>query len=324
MSTAPLDVPPVTLLGPQRRPGLASIVESLGLTGPFAVVNAGWQDREAEDQEIASHLPGEMRNLMLWQRRQEVLEQDPEWAEADQRRQAVLEEMQDLYLIGVGHAMNALLEILATPERQPSLVERAVTDAEEVLHALDRRHLQRVAAVDERFYERMRPHDRPIIARHREEVAEILATSASVVIPGGHIGVLLHTLHLFHVAPVLATRPVVAWSAGAMALTERVVLFNDRASHGDTSPEMYAAGIGLVPGVVALPAPHQRLQMDDQARMASLAKRFAPSRCLLLDPGVRVELTRDRQLPPDAPVVGSDGAASTMGATAAIPEAGDV
>ena len=60
-------------------------------------------------------------------------------------------------------------------------------------------------------------------------------------------------LHLFHVAPHLPPR-VVAWSAGAMALTERVVLFHDFVPHGVAQTEVYGAGIGVVPGVVAAPS----------------------------------------------------------------------
>ena len=53
------------------------------------------------------------------------------------------------------------------------------------------------------------------------------------------MGVLAHTLHLFDVAAT-ATSPVIAWSAGAMALTDRIVLFHDRSPQGPGHPEVSA------------------------------------------------------------------------------------
>src|SRR5881397_4002192 len=48
--------PAVTLLGPQRRPTLDRVVQSLGIDGPIVAVNAGWQDREIDDAELLSLL----------------------------------------------------------------------------------------------------------------------------------------------------------------------------------------------------------------------------------------------------------------------------
>ena len=79
--------------------------------------------------------------------------------------------------------------------------------------------------------------------------------------------------------------PVIAWSAGAMALTSRVVLFHDFAPHGSHEAEVYDRGLGRVPGVVALPHARRRLRLDDRARSAVLARRFAEHRLLLLDDG---------------------------------------
>ena len=113
-------------------------------------------------------------------------------------------------------------------------------------------------------------------------------------------------LHLFHVAPHLPPR-VVAWSAGAMALTERVVLFHDFVPHGVAQTEVYGAGIGVVPGVVVLPHARRRLRVGDPIRMSVLARRFAPARCLVLDDVTRVTLTEDRGLPADARVLHPEG-----------------
>jgi hypothetical protein len=117
---------------------------------------------------------------------------------------------------------------------------------------------------------------------------------------------LIRVLHLFHVAPHVPAR-LVAWSAGAMALTRRVVLFHDRAAQGASLTEVFDAGIGVVPDLVLLPHARRRLVTDDVLRMAGLARRFAPDSCLVLDDGVRVDLGPDGALPSDARVVGANG-----------------
>ncbi len=48
---------PLTLLGPQRlRPTLAAAFDELGISGQVAAVTAGWQEREAEVEEMKEHL----------------------------------------------------------------------------------------------------------------------------------------------------------------------------------------------------------------------------------------------------------------------------
>ena len=123
-----------------------------------------------------------------------------------------------------------------------------------------------------------------VIAWHRGELAGMLADSAALVITGGHVGMLLRTLRLFAL-PISDELPVIAWSAGAMALTSRVVLFHDYAPQGSHEAEVYDRGLGRVPGVIALPHARRRLRLDDRVRCAVLARRFPDHRLLLLDDG---------------------------------------
>jgi hypothetical protein len=100
---------------------------------------------------------------------------------------------------------------------------------------------------------------------------------------------------------------VIAWSGGAMALTERVVLFHDRAPQGYSHAEVYDDGLGLARGVVLLPHARRRLLVDDRTRMGVLARRFAPAQCVVLDDGARVDLGDGSQLGRDARVLTPDG-----------------
>ena len=159
---------------------------------------------------------------------------------------------------------------------------------------LDATHLRRVDHVRGEFFQRLPPHDRPVIAGHRAAVAGILGEAGALVIAGGHVGVLAAVLHLFNVAAALhqgADRsPVIAWSAGAMALADRIVLFGDRSPQGPGHPEVYGSGLSMLRDVVLLPHARSRMLLDDTPRMAVFARRFAPARCVLLDRGTRIEL----------------------------------
>jgi hypothetical protein len=169
------------------------------------------------------------------------------------------------------------------------------------------------------FFDRLRPHGRPVIAAHRAAVAAALDGAAALLVAGGHVGVLAEVLHLFNVAAALSC-PVVAWSAGAMALADRIVLFGDRSAQGPGHPEVYGSGLSVVRGVVPLPHAKARLLLDDAPRMAVFARRFAPAVCVLLEAGTRVELSEGGVpggLPPGARVLDEDGHVIVLGEAAA-------
>ena len=123
---------------------------------------------------------------------------------------------------------------------------------------------------------------------------------------GGHVGELLWLLKLFGVREQLPAQ-IVAWSAGAMALTDRIVLFHDRVAHGPAQSEVLDAGLGVLQDVVLLPHARRRLRTEDVTRMAVLSRRFAPARCVVLDDGMTLEFGRDNVLPGNARIVTDDG-----------------
>jgi hypothetical protein len=232
------------------------------------------------------------------------LTRDPEYAAAELEHRAALVELQELYLVQLDGALRGLREVARYGGSRPPIREAACADAEAVVRLVDERHLARVRAARAAFEAEWRPGERLAAAGHRAEVRQVLDGVAALVIAGGHVGVLLHVLRLFAVgaAPV-----VIAWSAGAMALTERVLLFHDRAPHGPSHAEFLDAGLGWVAGCVLLPHARRRLRTDDPARMAELGARAAPDRCVVLDDGVRLDLGEDGGLPPGARTIGPDG-----------------
>jgi hypothetical protein len=269
-------------------------------------VTAGWQEREADDTELRQLLGGPVVNLSLHSRWLRILEQDAEFAVAERAHEAVLTELRQLYLIQLDHALKATYAIAQTREGRPRLREGALTDAVQTVRRLDERHLERIREAQHAFFAAWRPQERPAVSAQRDEVRQLLASAQALVIAGGHVDELVKVLHLFHVAPHLPAT-VIAWSAGAMALTDRVVIFHDHVPHGVAQTEVFAEGLGLIRDLVLLPHARRRLRVEDPMRMSVLARRFAPSQCLVLDDGVRVDLTPDGRLPPAARIVAADG-----------------
>lgn len=313
MPAEPGTVPSITLLGPQRDPQVDQVIAGLGITGRVALVNAGWQEREPDDELLLSQVGGDAVNLKLWQRMQEVWEVDPEFAAADRSRRQVLEEMQDLYLLGLGHVDDAIGSLLSHRARSEAVHRTAIKDVERIMREMDERHLARVSEVHAEFWAAWRPHERLAVAAFRERIAEELAEARAVVITGGHVGVLTGALHLFNVAPRIQV-PVIAWGAGAMALTDRIVLFHDRAAHGPSLPEVFSAGVGLLHDVVVYPNARERLDLGNQMRMGMMARRFAPAVSLLLDRRARVQVGADGVLPAGPAVLSADGRQTVWGA----------
>jgi hypothetical protein len=301
----------VILLGPQRRPTVDGVARSLALDGPVATITAGWQEREPDDGELSRLLDGRDVNLGLYRRWLDVQDRDGEYAAAERRLQAVLAELQDLYLLRLDHALQA---VYALRRRSGSPASAAAADAVVAVRDLDTAHLRRTNEARAEFFTRLPPHDRPVIAGHRAAVTGMLGGAAALMIAGGHVGVLADVLHLFNVAPAAGSVaaatgpdwPVIAWSAGAMALADRIVLFHDRAPQGPGHPEVYGNGLSMVRDMVLLPHARARLLLDDTARMAVFASRFAPARCVLLEQGTRLD-SGPAGAAAGARVLGTDG-----------------
>ncbi|MFN8180085.1 MAG: Type 1 glutamine amidotransferase-like domain-containing protein [bacterium] len=281
----------VFLLGPQkRRSVVADVLAARGIRGRLACVTAGWQEREGEAEELEALRP-RIVDLRLHARADVLFAADPSLAAAHRSRQDVLRSMRRLYDLRLGHATAALVEL----ERRggpPESVEWQRREALDALRELDERHLARVREIQAEWDVRLDLANRPAVAHHRAEVRAILAACDALLVAGGHVAILANRLRFFDVAAALhPSLPVVGWSAGAMALTERVVVYHDSPPWGPGNAEMFDAGLGLASNVVALPDGRRRLRFDDVPRVARFARRFAPAACVTLEEGDVLELT---------------------------------
>lgn len=279
----------IVLLGPQReRHDAGTVVAGLGEPGPVALITAGWQEWEEDDARVRGALGPDAFNLRLWGRAERVWRDDPDLAAGHHALQDAVRLLRRAYNVRLARAMDAWIDLQALagdaavldPERDAAL---------EAVRALDRYHADRLRVLRDAFYRRYDPLMRGSVGREREDIRRALEPARVVVIEGGHVPALLNRLRLFGVDGLLAAKTVVACSGGAMALAERVVLFHDSPPWGPGHAEVGEVGLGLVPGVVALPHASERLRLDDTDRVSRFARRFEPDTCVLLDPGVRLE-----------------------------------
>ncbi len=280
----------VVILGPQRH--VVTVTEELnllGLSGRIATITAGWQEREAEDDELSVALGNRCVNLRLHARTDDVFAQDRPLFSAHRHRQDKLRQLQDIYRMRLDHLM-AAASVLMARQGSPELLEPEREDTIEQLRSLDAHHLRRIRDVHEAFETQELPGERRALAQHRAEVQGILDECDAVAIAGGHVSTLIGRMRLMDVASGMTAKPILAWSAGAMVLTDRIILFHDRPPEGAGNPEVLDVGLGLAPGVVALPHATSRLKLEDEVRMALFSRRFAPADCICLDPGNRGRL----------------------------------
>lgn len=257
----------------------------------MATITAGWQEREAEDLELQEFLGQRCINLRLHARSDDVYQKDPEFFAAHRAKQDTQRHLQGLYRHRLVHALEAVRE-LNRASAPAALVDEEREAAISALRLVDEQHLHRTQEIQSEFEHEYRPATRSAIEHHYRELRAVLGDCFALLIAGGHVASLLNRMRLFQLDTLLTSLPrplpIFAWSAGAMAITERVVLFHDSPPQGPGNAELLGEGLGLVPGTVVLPHASRRLQLEDTERVSIFARRFAPQRCLTLDQGERL------------------------------------
>jgi hypothetical protein len=275
----------ILILGPQfRSPNLRDALARTGLRGPIVAITAGWQEREGELSALQEHLGEPVRDLRLYERAEAAFTQDPELHHAYRERQSALRRLQELYRLRLAHAKAAARALLEEPD-DSEWVGSARRSAIGALRRLDGEHLRDLERIHARFDAQWSAAKRAVLARQQAELAHLIESARVVCIAGGHVAVLLNRLRLFGLAGLLRRKPLVAWSAGAMALSERIVLFHDHPPQGAGNAEVFETGFGFVPSTVFLPHAGTRLALGDTSRVALMAQRFSPAACYTLDDG---------------------------------------
>ena len=310
----------MALLGPQHdRPILRDVLGRLGARGPFVLVSAGWEERESETGRLEAHLGEPATSLDLWPRCEAAFEADAGLRQLMFDRHDRMKGLAGVYRVRLAAELAAARELMGRtrPGEPDELVDPALEQACRALRELDDHHCARVRELNESVFERAGA--RPSLQRDREQIAETLAGAGTLLVAGGHVGILYNRMRLFDVAGTLAgSTPIVGWSAGAMVLTERILLFHDSPPQGPGDAEVLGPGLGLAPGLVCLPHAATRLDLEDRGRVSLLSRRLAPDLVVTLDGGEALVSEGRRWAGAGARRLGRDGglAEHSMGAGA--------
>jgi hypothetical protein len=281
----------VVLLGPQgTAPDIAAALAEHEITAKVALVRAGFQERESEDAAMIATLGVPAVNLELHRRSIEVFREDAAFAEAYKGRQQRLRHMQTFYRVRLEKIEDAARTVSVRYVEPDLLAQEEKVSVDQFRH-LDADHIERCDSLRSTFDQTWRPNERPAIAKHRAELRTIINDCKALVIAGGHVASLLNRLALFDILGLAGNLPIFAWSAGAMCLSDRIVLFHDYPPYGSDIAQVLDRGFGRAPGIVVLPDPRRRVKLDARAGIQRFARRMAPATCVAMDHGHRISFT---------------------------------
>jgi peptidase E len=282
------------LLGPQSPvANLRGAIDASNVDGPIVAITAGWRDSEGEIEELIEIVGRPVEDLFLYEKAEKVFGSEPDLRALHRERQDKLHELQRLYRIRLRPTLAAARRLIRE-NSDPKLLAVEQRAAISQVRALDRHHLRRIMSIHRDFDLRRSGMDIPMANTLRESVHRQVEKAGLVLIAGGHVAVLLNRIRLFRLHDLLAQKSVIAWSAGAMALSDRIVLFHQKAPQGKSDAEVLDAGLGIVRRHVLLPHAQTRLDWQNQNRLALFSRRFAPAACCTLDNGSMITLENGR------------------------------
>ncbi len=274
------------LLGPQRPTvNLDSAIAGAGLgDGPIAVISAAWQEAEGDIGDVQRLLKNPLTDLGIYQKANDLFDADTTLHEAYRLRQDHLKEQQRLYRMRLRQLMIAARATLRA-EGETSVIAAERRHAISQLRALDQHHLRQVGKINGRFDNACNVESNARLADATAAVEAQFSQFETVLITGGNVVVLMNRLRLFGLHRLLHDKQIVAWSGGAMVLCDRIVLFHDKLPQGRRDAEIMSEGLGILPRLVLLPNPSDRLRTRDLPRISLFDRRFSPAICVTLDSG---------------------------------------
>jgi hypothetical protein len=279
------------------------------------MITAGWQEWESDDDGLRQQLGTNAVNLHLYARAEAVWKADPALRVAHRALQDDLRYQRRLYNRRLQHLAASWMELL-DEEGPDDLLAPEREHALRAIQALDEHHLDRVRELTDEFDAEFMPLGHGAVVRERQAIEEILRDCDGVVIEGGHVALLRNRMRMFGLRELIEGHTVVACSGAAIVLGPRIVLFHDSPPSGAGHTEVALTGLGMYSGLVPLPHARKRLRLDDGRRVARLAARFAPERCVVLEAGSRIDWDGSAWTPVQATTLGVTGSVDEWRAVA--------
>lgn len=258
------------------------MLKELGVRGSVALISAGWRHDELRDEPVRETIHVDVQNVGLYAAFRVIEREASDLAGLYAQKQSALRRVKERYRAAIVPALAACRELYArTQDVGCPWFRQAIANFQKI----DEIFLTESDRLHQRFDAEVQPRHHPLVGAEIDRIRGIVDSTDAVLIAGGHVGVLRNRLAFFGLGDVLANRRIVAWSAGAMAIADRVVLFHDHTTWGVGLAEVLDRGLGLVPGVVFLPHAHERLALEEKENVLIFARRFAPARCVGLQAG---------------------------------------
>ena len=271
------------LLGPQPEyASLKTALVELQIPAPVALITAGWETEEGDDQDLKQAIGIETINLNLFARSEQLFSDDPELIDTLRIRQDELRHLRDAYQARLNHLLTAARQII---RRQDSLIDLnpEKESAIEMVRQLDRQYFVRTSQIIDHYEQKLQTANRTHVIEHRREIGEILNKVHAVLVAGGHVAINLNRLRIFGIMEMRTDLPMIAWSGGAMSLSDQIVFFHDSPPQGPGDAEVLRSGMSLFHDLLPLPDAKTRLNLDDQARVELFARRFSRFKCVIFD-----------------------------------------
>ena len=187
------------LLGPQPEfASLKKVIERVELSAPVALITAGWETDEHQDHDLKQALGGPSVNLNLFARTEQLFAEDADLIETLRERQDQLRHLRKAYNDRLTHLLKAARQII---RRKESLIDLSAEreSAIEMVRQLDRQYFVRTSQIVDNFELKLQTANRPLVASHRQQIADILSRSGAILIAGGHVAIILNRLRIFGV-----------------------------------------------------------------------------------------------------------------------------
>jgi peptidase E len=245
-------------------------------------------------------------NLSLLHEIRGLARSAPRLLQAWHEERRVAEMARAFYLEHNAHLINLFRRTLAAGKREdPSLtvarladqahhgrllryaLSRELQQALDTLEANDDHLVDLLDEVEQRVFDAAGLAYDPAWRAAQQRLEQRILSANTIMLFGGHLDLLLDALRFFRLRDALAEAlrrgaQIVAMSAGAMVLCERVIIYDDFAKTRRDF-QLYDRGLALVRDIQLFPHCTERIQTDDPDNLAYLARRFRHHVCVGLN-----------------------------------------